>query len=484
MYSSHAGGAATHPFGRLDVAQRPAWAGVAGLALIGVSAFSFSARTPFPGIAAALPVAGAALVIVSGTGVTSHLLKTPALVWFGDRSYSWYLWHWPAIVLLPLVFPSVPGIASLAALVSLVPAVLSYRYVERRFRLRRGVPARITAPRLALVSVAVPCAVLAVAHVGVQRGWGLEAHPEILEESISQKAGCYKATTSVEQCTFGDGDGRDTIMLVGDSHADGISDAVVEAASVDGSDVVIQTYLACPFLTVSLDFEPDCLSRQVQTSDLIAEMQPDVLIIANNSLNALTALGGTSDGGGPYSPPSDDSLDTWEAALRSTLVDVERSVGHVVLVSMVPYYEPEVFDSALPTLLRPAGAFPTVSVATIEKSRRPIDDAESTRCSERAGPRHNGRSIATAVPGSDVRRSRSGRTVQKSRRQAPVESDRPPVGRHHPGRAAIRLQLTRQRRTPEDVRPGRVSTSRDEVQLPSSTRACAGRPLVAWNSMI
>ena len=353
------------------------WAGVAGLVLIGVSAFSLSAFTPFPGVAAVLPVAGTSLVIASGTGVSARFLENPVLVWLGDRSYSWYLWHWPAIVLLPVVFPWVPGIVPIAAFVSLVPAVLSYRFLEQRFRLRRGAPARFTAPRLAAASVAMPCVVLAVALFGMSQQWGLEQHPELEAASVSQKAKCFESWTSVEQCTFGDDNGGGTIMLVGDSHADTISDAVIEAASTEGYEVVIQTYLACPFLTVPLEFEPGCLARQASTSELIAEVRPDVLVIANNSRTALSLLDNPTGERDFYDPPSAGVLETWESALRSTFVDVEPSVGRVLLFSVVPYYEPAKFDSALPTLLRPTGTFPTVSTATIERSRGPIVDAEA-----------------------------------------------------------------------------------------------------------
>jgi peptidoglycan/LPS O-acetylase OafA/YrhL len=346
-------------------------AGAAGLAMIGLSAFAFSETTPFPGIAAVLPVVGAVLVIGSGVGAAARLLNLPALVWLGDRSYSWYLWHWPAIVLGTFLLPSVPAVKPLAALISLVPAMLSYRYLERRFR-AGAERTRHTAPRLAVVSVGVSMALITVSLFGAARSWGVKQHPELAAESISQEKGCYQASTPLADCTFG-ARSRGTLMLVGDSHADTMSDAVVKAATDEGYQVVIQTYLKCPFLTVALTFEPECVARQAHTFEMIRKIGPELVVIANNAPGALANLGGTSRDGTMHH----DALISWEAALRTTFTDIEPFVDRVVLVSVVPTFSADVFDRALPTLLRPGGGYPTVSVESIQRRREPLLAAEA-----------------------------------------------------------------------------------------------------------
>ncbi|EUA22500.1 putative membrane protein [Mycobacterium xenopi 3993] len=58
-----------------------------------------------------LPVLGTALVIgagcaSSGMGV-GRVLSLPGLRAIGRVSYSWYLWHWPVLLLMPpLLGPS------------------------------------------------------------------------------------------------------------------------------------------------------------------------------------------------------------------------------------------------------------------------------------------------------------------------------------------------------------------------------------------
>ncbi len=123
---------------RLPVAAR-AVAGWVGLGLILVAVIRIDADTPYPGTAALLPVLGSCLVLVAGVPALSVARGGPLLLlgtWpmqaVGRLSYSWYLWHWPPLVLLAAVIGplSVPvGVAVVVA--SLVPAALAYRFVER-----------------------------------------------------------------------------------------------------------------------------------------------------------------------------------------------------------------------------------------------------------------------------------------------------------------------------------------------------------------
>src|SRR5439155_2958433 len=114
-------------------------AGILGSGLIAWSVLRFSAETPFPGINALLPCAGAALIIHSGTSqvtMVSRALSTQVAVLIGLISYSLYLWHWPVIVFAKYVSPeelSTTTVAAVLAVATLV-ALLSWRFVESPFR--------------------------------------------------------------------------------------------------------------------------------------------------------------------------------------------------------------------------------------------------------------------------------------------------------------------------------------------------------------
>ncbi|WP_306425521.1 acyltransferase family protein [Micrococcus luteus] len=116
------------------------WFLIAGVAMIVVGAFLISESTPFPGLAALVPVVGSALVVAARKDAHLHpILTNPVAVWLGDRSYSLYLWHFPVVV-----FASTAGTLEtvpqqFAAIgISLGLAWASHRYIEEPFRRRRG----------------------------------------------------------------------------------------------------------------------------------------------------------------------------------------------------------------------------------------------------------------------------------------------------------------------------------------------------------
>ena len=112
-----------------------------GLALIVVAAFTYDEMTTFPGYAAALPVFATVLVL-AGRG--DSLLGRRPLVWLGRLSYSFYLWHWPVLVIAEQAYGETLSILIRAALVlgALGLAVVTFFCVEepirRSGRLRRS----------------------------------------------------------------------------------------------------------------------------------------------------------------------------------------------------------------------------------------------------------------------------------------------------------------------------------------------------------
>ncbi len=78
--------------------------GMAGLAMIIFAAVRYSSGTSFPGAAALLPAAGAGLVVLGGMATArasvASVLATAPMTWIGDRSYAFYLWHFPVLILV------------------------------------------------------------------------------------------------------------------------------------------------------------------------------------------------------------------------------------------------------------------------------------------------------------------------------------------------------------------------------------------------
>lgn len=103
--------------------------------------FFYDKNTRFPGSAAILPCAGAAVIIwANGRNLTSvgKILALRPVVFIGLISYSLYLWHWPVLVFAGYwtLEPFPLGTRILLLLACLVLAIVSWRYVETPFRKR------------------------------------------------------------------------------------------------------------------------------------------------------------------------------------------------------------------------------------------------------------------------------------------------------------------------------------------------------------
>lgn len=135
------------------------WLGVAGLV---ASVLVITPTTPYPGTAALLPVVSAALVVALGARSGLDVVgRTPPVAFVGRTSYAVYLWHWPAVVLLPIVLGHPLGTASKVAVLvgALVLAAASTLLVEEPLRARVR-SARVRPRRVAVLGVVASVAVV------------------------------------------------------------------------------------------------------------------------------------------------------------------------------------------------------------------------------------------------------------------------------------------------------------------------------------
>lgn len=115
-------------------------AGWIGLGMIVLGCTQIIAITRNPGMAALLPTLGAVLVIGAGCATPDNgcgrFLAVSPMQKIGRFSYSWYLWHWPVLVLVPLLvghpfgLPARVGLAVLSAGL----AALTLRFLENPLR--------------------------------------------------------------------------------------------------------------------------------------------------------------------------------------------------------------------------------------------------------------------------------------------------------------------------------------------------------------
>jgi len=236
--------------------------GIAGAVLLVLSLFAISSSTTFPGPATLAPVISTLLLIYAGQSVDSpinRLLGTRPFVFVGDISYSWYLWHWPMIVFATILWPGAWLAAPLAALFSLLPALLSYWFVEQRFR-NGAENGRRRFISLVAVTILVPVAISATLAIAAQNHYW---SPRVASMQDTQQAhagfaaGCMSydpiSSATESNCVWNEGAPGKPIYLIGDSIADHYSEALIGAASALGRPLYMVTAPGCPAYPVILD---------------------------------------------------------------------------------------------------------------------------------------------------------------------------------------------------------------------------------------
>lgn len=284
---------------------------LAGLALIGVAAYAYSAATVFPGWAALVPVAGAMLIIAAGRtqgpGSITWLVDRRVVQWLGNISYSLYLWHWPLVVWWHALRPQPAAWEGpVVVAVALVLAAMSYRLIEQPFRRpvgRRRWPSLAVAAASSLAVAAVgflpgavvayqasqreaaaaalpavagagatpapsapgqatpspsptPVIAMGAASIGPQgyQQWATTPHvitpdPATAGNQPRQPAQCIvgAADPGFTECVFGPDDPVLTVALVGDSHAGNWYPALDLIARQRHWRVVTYLHNSCPF---------------------------------------------------------------------------------------------------------------------------------------------------------------------------------------------------------------------------------------------
>ncbi|HUR16878.1 MAG TPA: acyltransferase family protein, partial [Candidatus Limnocylindrales bacterium] len=362
--------------GRVD--RRWYWViGGIGLGLIIGSAVLIDPALPFPGVIAVLPVAGAALVIVSGAlrGGVAALLSTAIPRWLGRISYSLYLWHWPLLILVPIAIgqDNLPVRLALAGVAVLI-ADASTRWIEQPFRHgphSRRRPAFVIATALVASAIVAglsfaggrllappttpnvpqaqieadvrdPSAVLAAPWTSgpvpeeIRRGlaWAAEDIPE------SRRSGCAvtKLGTDPSPCVYGDETSGVTYALLGDSHMAQWLPSFTELASNSDWRVASFTKPACaPVAAPTWDERlartyDECLTWFNLVIDRIAAEEP-ALIVMSSARNHELALDG-----GHFT--FEERPGEWTSAIQATVARL-RTIAPVVWIADTPRHETE-----------------------------------------------------------------------------------------------------------------------------------------------
>ena len=308
-----------------------------GLAAILASVVLLDSSRVFPGLWVLLPVAGTALLTVSGPAawVNRAILSPPPVVFIGLISYPLYLWHWPLLSFAHIVGGGTPpALIRLALLaVSVFFAWVTYRLIERPIRF--GPRGRVAVPVLSVVMSAVCAAGVAIYSSGglIERhvnrsdaahlvGFYERMRKTGLAEAYRRECDFMEWETehtrdSIDPSCTGAGRSR-TLMLWGDSFAQALSLGIRESLPADASLAQV-TASACGPAIDNFDLsvrERRCEKANRYAMDTIQRLRPEILIVAQSSGHAAT---------------------DWDAITTRVLA---LGAAHVVVVGPSPVWRP------------------------------------------------------------------------------------------------------------------------------------------------
>lgn len=350
---------------------------VIGIAAIISAGLMYTDATAFPGVAAILPVAGTAMVIVAGLHQVADpefVLRWRPLQYIGKVSYGWYLWHWPLLVLLPLFLNSTPTLTQRLVVVLLALWLAAVSYVAFEGPVRHLSYLRPTRRSLAMAGTFVAAAVITTAAVplwlhpsgvvgagvaqaeviavsdtaltqAIESGEKLTQVPGNLSPTLtdlqddlplapwSDGVSCMVqlAATSVPgSCRVAGTEGPTKVLLTGDSHAYQWAPALIPIARESNWELTIMTKSGCPLYDVpvySWNFKRDyteCYEWRADAMDRIRELDPDLIVTS--------AFIGNSRG--------NEYTDAWIAGTARTVEELQQIGGSpVVAIADTPWPE-------------------------------------------------------------------------------------------------------------------------------------------------
>lgn len=294
--------------------------GGVGLILISCAAIFFDKETQFPGYAALLPTLGAAFIIVAGDarGLFSvyWLLRNAVFQYFGNLSYSLYLWHWPVIIIFSQLQGGGIGLAE-GLIIFVTSTALAHQtkyLVEDKFRKPHfntlGMQ-NITVPALSAGFVVIsslmvylyiyqfapsvdvessdlyPGALVYTHNFEyVDRPFiPIAAHARKDLPDAYEKPRCYTLTTEsqVVSCEYGDLTANKTIAVIGDSHALHWMPALQVIAEAQSIKIILLSKSACAVGAVEIlnrDKKVDhtCYEWNSHLKEVLFALRPDIVI--------------------------------------------------------------------------------------------------------------------------------------------------------------------------------------------------------------
>jgi len=400
-----------------------------GGAVLVASILIINSDMPYPGFAAVFPVLGTAAIIAAGAVPGGAGVAGPLSAWpmraIGRLSYSWYLWHWPFLVLAASALGPLSLWFKVAlALLSLMLAGVTFRFIENPVRLnprlvadnprslQLGGALSIGAAIAGLLLVFLPgggaLASGNTAPTGADEQVGRPSAPAASQAPssaptpngstppqgstasqvitwpsgpitpdpqnargdlpITYSDGCHLAhgETQSPTCDFGDVGSKTRIVLIGDSHAAQWFPALEKLATVQHWQLISDTKSGCPAPDVTI------FNRSLQRAyNECDQWRQNVLAAAIGMKPALVVAAGTRTESivdratGQLIDPAKAGAE-WQAGWSRTLAKLSSAGVPVVVLRDTPWPGKDMASCVAQNMSNPSTC--DVSRAALDKS--------------------------------------------------------------------------------------------------------------------
>ena len=318
----------------------------------------YSRETTFPGYAAVFPCLGAACAIVGrGHGWAGKILTAKPMVFVGKISYSFYLWHWPVLVLKGQFDPlaELPGYTVyLSIVLSFFLAVLSWRFVEQPFR-----RSTFGTQRQAFASAVFAIVAFAVLGIGIHVYQGVpqrfDAKVIALDDNAAQATqnslDSFRQSGTLNRAVLGS-NVPPKLCVFGDSHSIAIASFLAQEFQKKNASV-LHFYAAAtaPIDNVDFNFNSDG-REQVSTAIEFLEASEDIEAVVLIGRWSNYVIGpdpdlGTFERGKPKLPyiravgatgnaSAQEAQQLFEQGIESTVRRLQKTGMQVIIVYPIP----------------------------------------------------------------------------------------------------------------------------------------------------
>jgi len=344
--------------------------GAGSLALLVLISTSLTSLNPWQ-VGAVGVIATVGILFGISTAENSRVfasLTTRSARSLGNWSYSIYLWHWPVIVLGGLVgvIPEFWGYrVPLVLVVTIGLAALTYHFLEKPI-----LSVSVTTPRAQKIAVGIGVAatigtaliMLTILRVPADSANLISTATQGQQESDGPSA-------EIEVNSIG---GGNTVLVVGDSHANFWRQGFAAYAGEKGFTVVFVTKLSCPWMDIpaltpqSQDMLFNCQERLWDPAIAAAkEFTPVVTVLASRSVLSRDLL----VGGKIISADQPGWADAIAAGTQKALDQIAPFTNKIVILEPMPETETSMLD-CLSTGANPASCDQSIDVKTGTRSFR------------------------------------------------------------------------------------------------------------------